>query len=164
MKSFLPLIRQEWRLLLFGFVMMFATSPGQTYFIALFSGEIRADLSLSHGEFGTIYSIATLSSAVVLLWTGTLVDRVDLRVFSRCTTIGLAIACLSLAFSQHIVMLIIAIFLLRQLGQGLMYMTSTTAMVRYLEPNKGKANALSGLGYSFAEATLPTLVILLLAI
>ena len=164
MKSFLPLIRQEWRLLLFGFVLMFATSPGQTYFIALFSGEIRADLSLSHGEFGMIYSIATLSSAVVLLWTGVLVDRVDLRLFARFATLGLAAACLSLAFSQSIVMLFVAIFLLRQLGQGLMYMTSTTSMVRYLESNKGKANALSGLGYSFAEATLPSLVILLLAV
>lgn len=164
MKSFIPLIRQEWRLLLFGFVMMFATSPGQTYFIALFSGEIRADLSLSHGEFGAVYSIATLSSAVVLLWTGALVDRVDLHRFARYSVIGLAIACLSLAVSQNIFMLVIAIFLLRQLGQGLMYMTSTTAMVRYLEPNKGKANALSGLGYSFAEATMPSLVIFLLLV
>jgi nitrate/nitrite transporter NarK len=130
MKSFMPLIRKEWRLLLFGFVMMFATSPGQTYFIALFSGEIRADLSLSHGEFGSIYSIATLSSAFVLLWTGVLVDHIDLRRFSRYVVIGLAIACLSLAFSQNVVMLVIAIFLLRQLGQGLMYMTTSTAMVR----------------------------------
>ena len=162
MRSFIPLIRQEWRLLLFGFVMMFATSPGQTYFIALFSGEIRADLSLSHGEFGAVYSIATLSSAVVLLWTGVLVDHIDLRRFARYSVLGLAIACLSLAFSQNIAMLLIAVFLLRQLGQGLMYMTSTTAMVRYLESNKGKANALSGLGYSFAEAILPSLVILLL--
>ena len=162
MRSFIPLIRQEWRLLLFGFVMMFATSPGQTYFIALFSGEIRADLSLSHGEFGAVYSIATLSSAVVLLWTGVMVDRIDLRRFARYSVIGLAIACLSLALSQNIAMLLIAVFLLRQLGQGLIYMTSTTAMVRYLEPNKGKANALSGLGYSFAEATLPSLVIFLL--
>ena len=162
MKSFIPLIRREWRLLLFGFVMMFATSPGQTYFIALFSGEIRADLSLSHGEFGAIYSIATLSSAFVLLWTGVLVGRIDLRRFARYIVIGLAIACLSLAFSQNVAMLVVAIFFLRQLGQGLMYMTSTTAMVRYLEGNKGKANALSGLGYSFAEATLPSLVIMLL--
>ena len=164
MRSFIPLIRKEWRLLLFGFVMMFATSPGQTYFIALFSGEIRADLSLSHGEFGAVYSIATLSSAFVLLWTGVLVDHIDLRKLSRYIVIGLAIACLSLAVSQNVAMLVIAIFLLRQLGQGLMYMTTTTTMVRYLESNKGKANALSGLGYSFAEATLPSLVILLLLV
>ena len=164
MKSFLPLIRQEWRLLLFGFVLMFATSPGQTYFIALFSGEIRQDLSLTHGEFGTIYSVATLTSAFILLWTGVLVDRVDLRRFARFSAMGLGLACLCLAFSHTIAMLVIAIFLLRQIGQGLMYMTSTTAMVRYLEPNKGKANALSGLGYSFAEATLPSVVILMLAV
>ncbi len=65
MKSFLPLLRDEWRLLLFGFLMTFSSSLGQTYFIGLFGGHIRLDLDLSHGAFGAIYSAATLVSAKV---------------------------------------------------------------------------------------------------
>jgi sugar phosphate permease len=148
--------------LLFGFVLMFFSSPGQTYFIALFGGEIRQDLNLSHGEFGAIYSIATLCSAVTLLWSGTLIDRLPLRKVSVVVVCALALACLLMSFSGGVASLFIAVYLLRHFGQGLMSMTSTTAMMRYLSENKGKANSLSNMGYSFAEAMIPTVIIALL--
>jgi len=94
MKSFLPLIKSEWRLLLFGFVMTFGSSLGQTYFIGLFGGEMRGDLGLSHGDFGAIYSSATLASAVMLLWTGSLIDRLDLPHYSYLVVTGLTVGCL----------------------------------------------------------------------
>jgi MFS family permease len=164
MKSFLPLIKDEWRLLLFGFAMSFGSSFGQTYFIGLFSGEIRADLGLSHGDFGAIYSAATLASAVILLWSGTLVDRINLRRFSQWVVLGLAAGCLLMASSRGLVALFLSMLVLRHLGQGLMSMAGTTAMVRYLDHQRGKANALGGIGYSVSEATLPTLVIASLAL
>ena len=74
----LKLIRNEWRLLLFGFLMSFWSSPGQTFLISLFSGELRAELGLSDGEFAGIYSLATLLSACVMIWSGALVDHIDL--------------------------------------------------------------------------------------
>ena len=163
-KSFIPLVRKEWRLLLFGFVLMFFSSPGQTYFIALFGGEIRQDLNLSHGEFGAIYSIATVCSAITLLWSGTLIDRLALRKITVLIVCMLAIACLIMSFSQSFIMLFIAVYLLRHFGQGLMSMTSTTAMMRYLSTSKGKANSLSNMGYSVAEAMIPTVIISLLLV
>lgn len=164
MKSFLPLIQSEWRLLLFGFAMAFSSSLGQTYFIGLFSGEIRLDLGLSHGAFGGIYSGATLTSAVLLLWTGSLIDRVDLRRYTYAVTVGLALACALMAASNGIAMLFLAVLALRHLGQGLMSMAGATTMVRYLDHHRGKANALGGIGYSISEAVLPTLVIATLSL
>ena len=163
MKSFLPLIRSEWRLLLFGFAMMFGSSLGQTYFIGLFSGEIRTALDLSHGDFGGIYSAATLVSAALLLWTGALIDRMDLRRYAYLVTLGLAGACVVMAASGGPLVLFLAVLGLRQLGQGLMGMTASTTVVRYLDRHPGKANALSGMGYSVSEALLPSLVIASLA-
>lgn len=162
MKSYIPLIKQDWRLLMFGFVMMFFSSPGQTYFISLFGGEIRHDLSLSHGEFGGIYSAATLISALLLLWSGTLLDRIDLRKFSLGVIVALALACLLMSVSQNIFMLFLAILALRQLGQGLMSMSSSSTMMRYIPANKSKATSLASMGYSAAEAIFPSVVILLL--
>lgn len=162
-KSFLPLIRREWRLLAFGFAMTFSSAFGQTYFIALFGGEIRADLGLSHGDFGAVYSAATLASALLLLKTGGLIDRMDLRRFSYLVIFGLAAGGLLLASSTTLPMLFLAILVLRHTGQGLMTMAGATAMVRYLPGEKGKANALSGTGYSISEAVLPSAVIALLA-
>ncbi|MGK0374453.1 MAG: sugar phosphate permease [Arenicella sp.] len=157
-------MREEWRLLLFGFVLMFFSSPGQTYFIALFGGEIRQDLNLSHGEFGAIYSVATLGSAVTLLWSGSLIDRLPLRKITIFVVCMLALACLLMSFSTGWISLLIAVYLLRHFGQGLMSMTSTTAMMRYLSESKGKANSLSNMGYSVAEAMIPTAIIALLLI
>ena len=118
MNSFLPLIRSEWRLLTFGFAMTFSSSFGQTYFIALFSGEIRADLGLSHGNFGAVYSAATLASALILLKTGELIDRMDLRRFSYLVIFGLAFGGLLLASAASLPVLFLAILVLRQGPDG----------------------------------------------
>lgn len=158
----LKLIRAEWQLLLFGFLMTFWSSPGQTFFISLFSGEIRNELNLSDGEFGGIYSLATLLSAIIMVWSGTLVDKVDLKQFSIITVFGLSIGCGLMSISTGIASLFIGIFMLRQMGQGLMFITSTTAMVRYLDANKGKSTALGGMGYAVSEAIMPVLIVALI--
>lgn len=160
MRSFLPLIRDEWRLLLFGFAMTFGSSLGQTYFIGLFSGEIRADLGLSHGEFGGLYSGATLASAVLLLWSGSLIDRMTLRNYAYLISLSLGLGCALMAASTGPLLLFFALLALRHFGQGLMSIAGATTMVRYLDHHKGKANALGGMGYSLSEAILPSLVIL----
>jgi len=164
MKSFAALIRAEWRLLLFGFVMTFGSSLGQTYFIGLFGGDIRHDLQLSHGEFGAIYSAATLTSAIALLWTGSLIDRVELKRYTHVVVVGLAAGCLMMASSIGTLTLFLSVLVLRHTGQGLMGMAGPTTMVRYIDHQKGKANALGSVGFSLSEAILPSVVVLQLAL
>ena len=158
----LKLIRSEWQLLLFGFLMTFWSSPGQTFLISLFSGEIRAELALSDGEFAGIYSLATLLSAFVMIWSGSLVDRVNLKRLSIAIVLGLGIGCGMMSLSESILTLLVSLFLLRQLGQGLMFIVSSTAMVRYLDEHKGKASALASMGYAVAEAIMPSMLVALL--
>ncbi|NKB78048.1 MAG: MFS transporter [Gammaproteobacteria bacterium] len=142
--------------------MTFWSGPGQTFFIALFSGQIRSELSLSHGEFGGLYSLATLCSAIVLVWSGGLIDRIDLKKFSLTIVLGLTIGCFMMSFSMGLVSLFLSIFILRQMGQGLMYMVSSTTMVRYLQANRGKASALAGMGYAMSEAIMPSTIVIML--
>ena len=59
MKTF---ILSEPRLLLFGFFISFFAGFGQTFFISIFNLEIRSLLNLSDGQFGLVYSLATLTS------------------------------------------------------------------------------------------------------
>ena len=158
----LKLIRSEWQLLLFGFLMTFWSSPGQTFLISLFSGELRADLGLSDGEFAGVYSLATLLSAITMIWSGALADRVDLKKLSLAIVLGLGIGCGLMSFSDSIITLLVSLFLLRQLGQGLMFIVSSTAMVRYLDEHKGKASALASMGYAVAEAVMPSMLVALL--
>jgi len=142
--------------------MTFWSSPGQTFLISLFSGEIRGELALSDGEFAGIYSLATLLSAIVMIWSGALVDRVDLKRLSIAIVLGLGIGCGMMSLSETMITLFVSLFLLRQLGQGLMFIVSSTVMVRYLEAHKGKSSALAGMGYAVAEATMPSMLVGLL--
>lgn len=142
--------------------MTFWSSPGQTYLISLFSGEIRAELGLSDGEFAGIYSLATLVSAIVMVWSGTLVDKIDLKKFSIAIVIGLGIGCGLMSVSVGVMSLLVSLFLIRQLGQGLMLISSSTAMVRYLDAHKGKSSALAGMGYAASEAVMPSILVALI--
>ncbi len=157
------LIKTEWRLLLFGFLMTFWSSPGQTFLLSLFSGDIRSALGLSHGEFGGLYSLANLLSAAVIIWSGTLVDKMPLRRFACLVVVALAASLWLLSAAYSIAALFIALFLTRQFGQSLMMLTATTTLVRYLDHHKGKAVALGGMGFHMAEAIMPSVVIFLIA-
>ena len=92
------LIKTEWRFLLFGFFMSFWSSLGQTFFISLFSAEIRADLGLSHGAFGSYYALATTLSALTLFWLGKLADTIAVPRLSVMTLGGVCLAALHFSF------------------------------------------------------------------
>ena len=68
---------------------------------------------------------------------------------------GLTLACASISLAGSTAFIVVAIFLLRQFGQGLSSHTGTTSMARYYGPNRGKAIALASIGFSLGEAALP---------
>lgn len=151
------------RFLTFGAATAFLSSFGQTFFISLFGGEIRAAFGLSHGDFGTIYAVGTLSSAAVLVWAGRKIDDMDLRHFTLAIGFGLAVACVVVASAQGPATLVVAIFLLRFFGQGLMSHTSSATMARYFDDNRGKALSVAGMGYPLGEAAYPIIAIMAMA-
>ncbi len=164
MTSVLPLralhfMRADPRLLAYGLLMTFYSSFGQTYFISLFSGEIRETFAISNGEFGAIYSAGTLASAALLSWSGHWIDRIDLRRWTAIVIVLSAVACLAMASAQAIWMLVVGIFFLRHMGQGLMYHTAITSQGRYYEIARGRAVATAGLGETLAEASFPLIVV-----
>lgn len=162
-QDYLRFARQNLRFLAFGFVVALTSSAGQTFFIGVFGPEVREAFSLSHTEWGTIYLIGTLASAIALTWTGGLIDRIDLRLFSGLVIAGLAGACLFMSATSSVVMLVIAIFLLRQMGQGLASHIASTSMARYFSGNRGKALALMSIGFTTGEALLPVIAVAAIA-
>ena len=122
MAGYLTFVLSNRRFLGFGFFLAFAAASGQTYVIALFGGDIRAEFGLGHGAFGTLYSLATLGSGLLLAWAGRLIDQLDLRLITALSLVGFAAACLGLALvpAPAVVVLGAAIFGLRFCGQGLL--------------------------------------------
>ena len=155
-------LKSNFQYLLFGFLMTFCSSFGQTFFLGIFNPFIREDLNLSHSEFGGIYSPATLVSSLTIIWLGKKIDDFKLRNFAIFVCISLFFAAVFMSQLSSLVHLLLAIFFLRLFGQGLMSHTSSTAMARYFDKNRGKALGVAWLGLSFGEGILPGLVIFLL--
>ena len=128
MKSF---FLSEPRLLLFGFFISYFASYGQTFFISIFNLQIRDLLNLSDGQFGLVYSLATLTSSFMLIWFGKLIDKIDLRIYTFIISLGLSFGCIGMFFlTNNLFLLFLIIVALRFFGQGAMTHTSTTTMSR----------------------------------
>jgi len=159
----LSTLRTHGRLLGFGFFMCLCSNFGQTYFIALFGGEVRAAFDLSHGGFGTVYSLATLTSAAILIWAGRFVDRVSMASYSTVVLLGLAGACFIFGFAASEAALVVALLFLRLFGQGLSNHAGITAMARYFDSFRGRAVSIANMGFPAGVAVFPTIVVLALA-
>ena len=144
------------RLLIYGFLIVFFASYGQTFFISLFNTEIRTFYRLSDGEFGFVYAIATLVSSFILISFAKLIDHIDLRIYSLIVTSGLLLACLGMGILiNNIFYLFLIIFMLRFFGQGAMSHAGETTMARYFGKNRGKALSVSTLGGMVGVMFLP---------
>jgi len=151
------------RLVVFSFVMALYSSFGQTYFIGVFGPQIQAEFGLSHTLWGSIYLAGTLTSALLMPFTGALIDRFSLSGYALVVGLALAAACAYISVVAGPMMLVLAIFLLRHSGQGLASHISITSMARYFDRDRGRAIAIASLGYSVGEAVLPFFAVLLIA-
>ena len=157
-------IQVEWRFLLFGMIMAFWSSLGQTFFISLFSDDIRAALGLSHGDFGTYYAIATTASAISLLWLGKLADTMRLEKLALLILVGLCSAAIFFSQINSIIMLVFGLYLLRMFGQGMMTHVYSTAMARRYVVARGRAISIAQLGHTISESVGPAGVVALHAL
>lgn len=139
----------------FGFLMTLSSGLGQTFLISLFNPELRNAFALSHGDIGGLYFAGTLLSALTVVWVGKLIDQIDLRLYTGLVTIGLALACSTMASVNSTTTLIVAFFMLRLFGQGLSGHTGITTVSRVAAAYRGRSVSVAGLGYSSAEILLP---------
>ncbi len=152
------------KVIIFGFIFTFFSSFGQSFFLGLFNTSIRNELSITHGQFGTIYASATLLSSLFLVWVGKKIDDINIFKFAFFVTLLLSFSCFFFSKISSVVILFIAIFLMRFSGQGMMSHTATTTISRYFSKSRGKALSTGWFGLSSAEFILPVLIIYLLNI
>ena len=152
------------KVIIFGFIFTFFSSFGQSFFLGLFNNSIRDALSITQGQFGSIYASATLLSSFLLIWVGKKIDDINIFKFAFFVTILLSFSCFFFSKISSIIFLFIAIFLMRFSGQGMMSHTATTTISRYFTKSRGKALSTCWFGLSTAEFILPVLIVYLLTI
>ena len=152
------------KVILFGFIFTFFSSFGQSFFLGLFNSSIRDALSITHGQFGSIYASATLISSIILVWFGKKIDDINILKFSYLVIILLAFSCFFFSKISSVYYLFLAILFMRFSGQGMMSHTASTTISRFFTKSRGKALSTSWFGLSTSEFILPVLIIYLLTI
>lgn len=153
----LRFIHDNLRFLSVGVILLLTSCPGQTFFISIYAAEIMSEFSLSDGQWGAAYTLATTASAVALFWAGALTDRFRVRVLAWIVLPGLALSCIAMGINTSVTGLILIVFLLRFFGQGMTFQLAATAMARWFVGRRGLALSISAMGFAFGQAFYPIL-------
>ncbi|WP_420860467.1 MFS transporter [Algirhabdus cladophorae] len=150
-----PFLTANARWLGAGGVMTFGSCIGQTFFISIFAAQIMADFGITDGQWGQLYGAGTLASGLLMIWAGGLADKFRARNLAILCLCGLAILATAMAWNRSVWAIPFIIFGLRLFGQGMLHHSALVAMSRWFVAARGRAIAVSQLGFSLGEAFLP---------
>ncbi len=161
--GFISVIKASSGLILAAFLLNMFSGFGQSVFIGVFLPDIQQHFDMDKTTLGSFYAAATITSAFLMIWSGKLLDKIKLRNFIAMTLGGLALGCILMATAAHPLMLFPAFLCLRQFGQGLMTLSSVTAVNRYIEEGRGRAQSIAQTGLPIHAALFPITGILILS-
>jgi MFS family permease len=145
------------------FVAMLASSPGQSYWLALFIDGMLEGTGLSRASFAALYAAATVCSALVALNIGSLFDRRGAASTWVVAAFGVAAGCAVMSVATGAVTALIGLALLRAFGQGAFTLVGTLMVTRTFGVWRGRALSLAYLGNTLAAALLPPLAAVMIA-
>jgi MFS family permease len=151
-----------WRVVGLAFVCSALSSPAQSFAFSLYLEHLIRDVGISRVALSTLYAGATLGAAACLPFVGRSADRRDGRAFLPWVLALMGVALAFFASVQDAVMLGIAFFALRLLGQGAIALGTLTEVVRWFRRYRGRALAIVTLGYAVGEMVFPGTIHLLI--
>lgn len=160
--SALYFLRDNLRFLSAGTLLTLNSSFGQTFFISIFAAQIMSEFALTNGDWGLIYTIGTTASAAVMFWAGALTDRFRARALACLVMPGLALTCAAMGVNNSVIGLLLIVFFLRFLGQGMIFQLATVSMARWFTGRRGLALSISAMGFWVGQAAIPVLFAVLL--
>ena len=157
-------LRENARWLAAGFLLALGSSFGQTYFIAIFAEPFRLEFGLSHGEWGLIYMLGTLASAVVFIQLGKRAERraaseIDAHRGARLRRRLLGDGGDARAVGVGAVGVRAA-----SVRPGMLSHLSQTLTARWFAATRGRALAVASFGYPLGEAVTPIAAVALIGL
>ncbi len=144
------------------FVALFASSPGQSFLLAVFVDDMLEGTGLSRTTFSALYAAGTVVSALATVLVGRYSDRVGLAAAWVAVAIALAGACLIASVASGALVAFIALSALRAFGQGALSLVATLLVARTLGAMRGRGLSVALFGHISAGIALPPLVTLLI--
>jgi MFS family permease len=146
-----------------GFVAMLASSPGQSYWMAMFVDDMIAGTGLTRTVFSTVYALATVCSACMVLLVGGLFDRRGPAFTWATVATGLAAGGLLMSVASGPGIAVVALAMLRAFGQGSFPLVGTLLVAGTFDAWRGRALSVANLGSTLAAAGLPAVAAALIA-
>lgn len=144
-----------WIILVIASLGVFFSGPGQTYSISVFIDSYIQEFGWSRSFISSLYSLATLTSGLLLLFVQRQIDRRGHRFMMLTITILFSLTCLYMSHIFHYSMLLVGFFLVRFLGQGSMTLVSSTLVPQWFVNNRGKALSFIALGGALSSTLFP---------
>jgi len=141
---------------------MVATSPGQTFGISIFNPSFRQTLGLSHSQLTGTYMVGTLLAALPQPFIGGMMDRFGIRRVMFIIVVFLGLACIFMSQVQNLLMLLLAFFFLRLLGQGALTLLANNSLAMWFQVRLGTAAGMMSAAFAGAIALIPSLVLALI--
>ena len=151
-----------WVMLPIAMLAMIATSPGQTFGVSIFNPSFRLALGLSHSQLTGAYMFGTLLAALPQPYIGGLMDRFGIRRVMFFIVILLGLACIFMSQVSNLLMLFVAFFFLRVLGQGALGLLATNTLAMWFQVRLGTVGGIMSAATAGAIALIPPMILLLI--
>jgi len=142
---------------------MLASSPGQSYWLAMFVDDMIAGTGLTRTAFSMVYALATVCSAFMVLVVGELFDRRGPAATWATVACGLAAGGLLMSVAAGPAVAVLGLALLRAFGQGSFPLVGTLLVAGTFDAWRGRALSIAHLGSTLAAAVLPAVAAALIA-
>lgn len=146
-----------------GYLTQLGGLVGATIFLGQFNALVREEFGLSNGDFGLLFTVATIAAAIAVIFAGGLADRLQPRRLAVACLAAQAVLTFGYGQAPSVIWLGICIFGLRFLGQGMLPHIAFTLMARWFDRFRGRAISFVQLGFNTGEATFPFLLALAIA-
>lgn len=158
--------------MLLGTLGIWASIPGQTIGVSVFTDPVKDALGLSRNQFSNAYMIGTIISSQLIGRAGVWFDRYGARNVAFFAAMGLAFSVLLCSWAVTIsetisnmlsvnswwvpfLLMTTLFFMLRFSGQGVLTMASRNVIMIWFDRHRGKVNMFSSIALSFGFSISP---------
>jgi len=148
-----------WVMLPIAMLAHIATSPGQTFGIAVFNGSFSEALGLSQSQLSGAYLLGTLLASLPVSLIGAIMDRLGMRRTIIVAVSLLGLACLLTSQVVGLISLFFAFLLLRMFGQGALTLVASNTLAMWFHDRLGTVMGMTSMAMAGAIAIIPPMLV-----
>jgi len=146
-----------WVIVLVGALMLFFSSPGQTFSVSIFIDHYIEKFGWSRSQISSFYSIATLISGFSMPFVGKLIDSKGHRKSAVIISFFFGIVLVWMSAIRAPWMIFFGFIFIRMFGQGSLSLIPSVLIPQWFIKKRGRALSLISIGGVLGSALVPPL-------